>query len=418
LEKQFGVYIKNTAKALVTGTNLPLLEISRFGLEKALTIFPQEPTVAASVKIIKLFDQIIASLIEKLHPLIPDSPGLQDYVHCLKVVYLNAGELNEILNLHHDDKTAADEQLRNRLPLTGVQSQIIIKGPFQTANYFEPLLDSFLDNINSLAQSPTYYEDYRDGKIAEVISLLQAATDKEGMVILTPYLLTRKNGRRPDWMLDFPQLATLNGPTYLKEYQNVRPAIDNLFKLFDVGGEIKVFEDKCRQRLDPEAVPFEKPGNTNYLYLAPAIDSPLPVKCLTFLLIDQWQEGIPNPEQCETTGVTLRYESPQAEAPNAVIIAVPPYKSGGEYWSTDLLANTLLETIELMQIRLVGSNEIISDHPLTSCFHIPALLFPAKDGKPLFPSREKLFRVPGIGTISGYTLASTIMKNKSNDNSG
>ncbi|MCP4403230.1 MAG: hypothetical protein GY801_38720 [bacterium] len=480
LEKQFGVYIENTAKALVTSANLPLLEISRFGLEKALTIFPQEPTVAASVKIIKLFDQIIASLIEKLQPLISDSPELQNYVHCLKVVYLNAGELNEILNLHHDDEAATDEQLRNRLPLTGVQSQIIITEPFQTANYFEPLLNSFLDNMNSLAQSPTYYEDYRvgarlsliddpagvyniiknpemniletlintcqvterqaeimagfkfediaefdlasiqasivsttNGKIAEIISLLQAATDKEGMVILTPYFLTRENGQRSDWTLDFSQLAALTGPTYLQEYQKVRPTIDNLFELFDVGGEIRVFEDKRYQRLDPEAEPFKKPGNTNYLYLTPAIDSLLPVKCLTFLLIDQWQEGIPNPEQSETTGVTLRYESPQAEAPNAIIIAVPPYKSSSEYWGTDLLANTLLETIELMQIRLVGSNEVISDRPLILRFPIPALLFPpAKDGKPLFPSREELFRVPGIGTISEHTLASMIMKNK------
>ncbi|MCP5108260.1 MAG: hypothetical protein GY950_33045 [bacterium] len=420
LEKQFAVYIKNTAKGLVINANLPLLEISRFGLEKALTIFPQEPTVAASVKIIKLFDQIIASLIEKLHPLIFDSPQLQDYVHCLKVVYLNAGELNEILNLHQDDEADADEQLRNRLPLTAVQSQIIVKEPFQTANYFEPLLNSLLDNINVLAQSSTYYEDYRDedypdGKIAEVISLLQAATDKEGMVILTPYLLTGENGpngQRSDWTLDFSQLATLTGPTYLQEYQKVRPAIDNLFKLFDVGGEIKVLEDKRCQRLDPEVESFKKQGNTNYLYLTPAIDSALPVKCLTFLLIDQWQEGIPNAQQSETTGVTLRYESPQAEAPNAVIIAVPPYKSDSDYWDTDLLANTLLETIELMQIRLVGSSEDISNHPLNSHFHIPALLFPAKGGKPLFPSREKLSRVPDFGAVSRYTLESKIMKNK------
>ena len=195
----------------------------------------------------------------------------------------------------------------------------------------------------------------------------------------------------------------------------IRGNFFTLFELFDVGGEIRVLEDKRCQRLDPEAEaePFKKPGNTDYLYLTPVIDSPLPVKCLTFLLIDQWQEGIPNPEQSETTGVTLRYESPQAEAPNAIIIAVPPYKSGSEYWDTDLLANTLLETIELMQIRLVGSNEDISNHPLISRFPIPALLFPpGKDGKPRFPSREKLFRVPGIGTISGYTLASMVTKNK------
>jgi hypothetical protein len=133
------------------------------------------------------------------------------------------------------------------------------------------------------------------------------------------------------------------------------------------------------------------------------------MKCLTVLLIDQWQEGIPNPEGAEMTGIALRFDSPQTEAPNAMIIATPPYLSGSEFWNAELLASTIFETIELMQIRIVGSDELRGDAHLNSLFHLPALLFPpAKDGSPLFPSRPQLFHGFDLGALSGYVLASKL----------
>jgi hypothetical protein len=138
-------------------------------------------------------------------------------------------------------------------------------------------------------------------------------------------------------------------------------------------------------------------------------ESRLKEKCLTFLLLDQWQEGSPNPEESETTGVALRYESPQAEAPNAVIIAVPPYRSNTEYWSMALLANTLLETLELMQIRMVDSGEVTGD----LVQWLPSLLFgPTKDGTPLFPSKERFLHGFDIGSNSGYVLAGQLSQSE------
>ncbi len=242
-----------------------------------------------------------------------------------------------------------------------------------------------------------------------MITLLQAATDQEGMVILTPYLLAKEDGKTPEWLLDFSQLNGLTGPTYLREYQKVRPAIANLFALFSVGSELRVYEDKRHQRIDPAESSFRKAGTTDYVYLIPLGDTRLNVNSLAFLLVDQWQEGIPNPDGSEITGVALRYASPQAEAPNAIIIAVPPQKSSTDYWRVDLLANTILETIELMQIRVVGSDEVIGNQILGK--YLPALLFPpGKDGKPLFPSREKLLLGFEIGDLPGYVLASRLSK--------
>ncbi|MCI0662166.1 MAG: carboxypeptidase-like regulatory domain-containing protein [Acidobacteria bacterium] len=405
MEKRFVLSVNISAKRLVTSTNLPFQDVSRFGLEQALTIFPDEPTIAASVKILKLFDQIISTLVDQLLPIISDSPDSQNYLQCLKIVYMNAGEVNDIFTLNPNDVAAKDQQLRNRLPLSADQSQIIISRQVATAGYFEPLINSLLNSLKKIGQSISF-----TGKgIPEIISLLQLATDKEGMVVLTPYLLTSVNGSRPDWTIDLSELSALNGPAYLQEYQKVRPAISNLFELFDVGSDLRIYEDKSYQRLDDDDLTSKKQGNADYLYLMPPSGSPQGMKCLTFILVDQWQEGIPNPEGSEMTGIALRYVSPQAEAPNAVIIAVPPYRNKTEYWSTDLLANTLLETIELMQIRLAGSDEVRGDFLLNWLFHFPALLFPpTKDGASMFPSREQLFHGFDLGVLHGYVLASKL----------
>jgi hypothetical protein len=428
LERRFIPYVERTAKALVSNPDLRMWEIGSFGLEQALTVLPDAPTVGASIKLLKLFDQLLSSLIDKLAPLIADSPAAQSNVQCLKVVYLNAVEVNEILASYKGADVA--EQFKRRLPLTTEQAQMIAAQRFETASYFEPLIDLLLTDLNDFAQSRTTYEDLVSSlktsepdetnaqeeivstvkrTIPEVISLLQAATDGEGMVILTPYLLAEDQGQRADWILDLSQLQALAGPAHLNEYRKVRPAIANLFKLFNVGADLKLYEDKRAQRVKSDEALSKRGGNTDFLYLMPATGSPSRMKCLTVLLIDQWQEGIPNPEGAEMTGIALRFDSPQTEAPNAMIIATPPYLSGSEFWNAELLASTIFETIELMQIRIVGSDELRGDAHLNSLFHLPALLFPpAKDGSPLFPSRPQLFHGFDLGALSGYVLASKL----------
>jgi hypothetical protein len=469
IEREFGAHIEYSAKLLVADANLPLLEISQFGLETALTVLPDEPTITASVKIIKLFDRLIFDLTEKLSSVLSDSSGLKDYVHCLRILYIYGAEINQILCQYINNPTNALNQLTSRLPLTKDQAQLIIVVQFQNMNYFEPLLVTFLDNIDAMNQKPTYYEDYpvvakliiadnqgviynivknstsmaeanlmntinisqnqaeiitglgledlnvfntvriqelmasvTQNKLRDIISLLQACIDKQGMVILTPYLLAGEQNHGPNWTFDYTKLVHLTGSTYLQEYIPVRTGISNLFDAFDVASQLYVYEDKHYQRIDPIEIDFKPEGNTDFVYLTYSSDPQVSVTCLTFLLVDQWQEGIPNPEQSEVTGMALRYESPQAEAPNAIIVAVPPYKSSNEYWSVDLLANTLLETLELMQIRMVGSHNV-ADSVLGRL--LPILLFSPVDNKPLFPSKERLLYPDGINPDVGYTLA-------------
>jgi hypothetical protein len=75
------------------------------------------------------------------------------------------------------------------------------------------------------------------------------------------------------------------------------------------------------------------------------------------LLLDEWVETIPNPEN--TTGITFNYDAPAAEPPQAVLIAVPPTPpdpNGGTHWSFEALERILSETIDLAQIRTVDGD--------------------------------------------------------------
>ena len=72
------------------------------------------------------------------------------------------------------------------------------------------------------------------------------------------------------------------------------------------------------------------------------------------LVIDDWVEVIPN--QVEETGIALHYESPQAQAPQAVLVATPSRASGN--WTFDDLLASLEQTMDLMKIRAVSNEDL------------------------------------------------------------
>ncbi len=67
------------------------------------------------------------------------------------------------------------------------------------------------------------------------------------------------------------------------------------------------------------------------------------------LLLDEWVEIIPNPE--ETTGLAFNYDQPNAKAPNTILLAVTPTETGS--WSWDDLIYTITETVDLAKNRAV-----------------------------------------------------------------
>ncbi|MDK1361915.1 hypothetical protein QNO00_16815 [Arthrobacter sp. zg-Y1219] len=74
----------------------------------------------------------------------------------------------------------------------------------------------------------------------------------------------------------------------------------------------------------------------------------------TALLVDEWSETVPYRD--EITGVALHYDQPDATAPQAILLAVPPVRD--QAWTLTDFAATLHDTLELARNRMVESEHI------------------------------------------------------------
>ena len=98
---------------------------------------------------------------------------------------------------------------------------------------------------------------------------------------------------------------------------------------------------------------------------------------LAGLIVDEWNEVIPSDE--ETTSVSFHYDRPTAQAPQSVLLAVPPVVEAGEEWTDEMLTNIVLDTMELARLRGVDSALLGEWLQL-----VPTLVFPdyAASNKP------------------------------------
>ncbi len=83
----------------------------------------------------------------------------------------------------------------------------------------------------------------------------------------------------------------------------------------------------------------------------PDLDPSVPWKGL---VVDDWNEVIPN--EIEETGFAMHYNSPQAQAPQAILVAAPARVSTN--WSFDELLSSLEQTMDLMKARAVESEHV------------------------------------------------------------
>jgi hypothetical protein len=106
------------------------------------------------------------------------------------------------------------------------------------------------------------------------------------------------------------------------------------------------------------ALPFpdedhRPPSGTLGLALLGA-NGPLPgaVDSWAGLLIDEWTELIPNTE--EATAVAIHYDDPGAEAPQAILVAVPPDEAA--HWTLERVTGVLRETLLAARLRAVDGD--------------------------------------------------------------
>lgn len=72
------------------------------------------------------------------------------------------------------------------------------------------------------------------------------------------------------------------------------------------------------------------------------------------LLLDEWTEVIPS--ETETTGITFHFDKPNAEPPQAILLATPPQFNGA--WQWDDLVATLHETLDMARLRAVEPQQL------------------------------------------------------------
>ena len=92
-----------------------------------------------------------------------------------------------------------------------------------------------------------------------------------------------------------------------------------------------------------------------------------PAQPLAGLMLDEWTETVPEAEV--TTGLAFNYDAPGARPPQAVLLAVAP--PGAERWRLESLEQTLLETLELAQLRALDPQALGGDEILRRA--LPAL---------------------------------------------
>jgi hypothetical protein len=85
---------------------------------------------------------------------------------------------------------------------------------------------------------------------------------------------------------------------------------------------------------------------------------------LSGLVVDSWTERIAASEQ--VTGLAVHFDAPSSRAPQAMLLVVPPE---GEKWSFDLVADSLMETLELAKLRAVDPDILLAHgHQMPAIF--------------------------------------------------
>lgn len=99
---------------------------------------------------------------------------------------------------------------------------------------------------------------------------------------------------------------------------------------------------------------------------------------LAGIIIDEWTESIPNQE--ETIGVAFHYDEPNAEPPQAILLAIHPetIKNGGKKWHWNQLKDTLHTTLALAKMRAVEPDHLqCAQDTINTPFDAYAQLLPA-----------------------------------------
>jgi hypothetical protein len=150
--------------------------------------------------------------------------------------------------------------------------------------------------------------------------------------------------------------ATVEG--WLAQLARVRPPLDAWRDVQILGralgrgsGRARIAQLPLEAGADWAGLPFatEAERHRSGLVSLALVGEPPPtaVRPWAGLLLDSWPEIIPNAE--EDAGVVFHFDAPRAEAPQAVLLAVPSKVS--DTWDYEALERTLLATLRMARVR-------------------------------------------------------------------
>jgi hypothetical protein len=102
----------------------------------------------------------------------------------------------------------------------------------------------------------------------------------------------------------------------------------------------------------PFASEEERPESGRLSLVLNRAAAPAATEAWVGLILDEWSELIP--ARKEDTSITFHYDDPGAEAPQAVLIAVPPVET--PQWDLDTLHDILHDTLDLAKLRAVDGD--------------------------------------------------------------
>lgn len=163
---------------------------------------------------------------------------------------------------------------------------------------------------------------------------------------------------------------------WLQDYGRVRSAIESLdlflttAELFDQPSALQV----AQLPLVPQQpwIGEKYPATGKSARLSLVAHRPFPVsfdQSVTGLLMDSWSEIIPN--QTQVTGLAFHYDEPKAQAPQAVLVAVPPDLVKG--WEFEALEAAIIETLDLAKTRAIEIGQIFPGEIGFTNFYFPTL---------------------------------------------
>jgi hypothetical protein len=119
-------------------------------------------------------------------------------------------------------------------------------------------------------------------------------------------------------------------------------------------------------------------GWTSVCAAMPPGEKAVPGTPVSGLLLDRWSERIPKADRI--TGVTFHFDAPNARAPQAWILALPPR---GAQWTLKLVVDTLFEVGDWSRLRTVQPEDLVAyGHAIPTAF-APGLLRVPPGTKPV-----------------------------------